>query len=324
MTDIRTPDDEITTPGYFYSPFREGWWYQGATYPGHSDYSVDWNRRTKDGGWLDDRGDPVLAAADGTVVDVVESDGTVKVNHFGGLWQTVYRHMQPTLVKEGQKVQRGDIVGRIGEAGNAPNGTHLHMEVWKRDKTSEPFRRTKQRFMGRAIEASVGDSNTTAAGTDMPGPVMVQGPPARATWESAFKEAAKALTETRTLLETVRDARDAARAERDAASQQAEELTASLKVATDALDAAKARIAELEAGQTPTDCATVEAERDAAEAERDAALKDLLTAQKDRDAAKLAAEQALTALERCEAAAAPHEAFVAEVDAARQKLREAV
>ena len=70
MTTIRTPDDEVTTPGWFLPPFTEGWWYQGATYPGHSDFAVDFNRRTVSGGWLQDDGDPVLAAADGTVAEV--------------------------------------------------------------------------------------------------------------------------------------------------------------------------------------------------------------------------------------------------------------
>jgi hypothetical protein len=51
---IRTPEDEVTTAGYLYAPFREGWTYQGATYAGHSDWSVDWNRRTPAGGWLED------------------------------------------------------------------------------------------------------------------------------------------------------------------------------------------------------------------------------------------------------------------------------
>jgi hypothetical protein len=70
MADIRTPDDEVTKPGWFTLPFTEGWTYQGATYAGHSDFSVDWNRRTLSGAWLDDTGDPVLAIADGIFAEV--------------------------------------------------------------------------------------------------------------------------------------------------------------------------------------------------------------------------------------------------------------
>ncbi len=68
MGDIRTPDDE--RPDWLYLPVTPGWWYELATYPGHSDYSVDINRRTKAGAWVNDEGDPVLAAQDGTVAAV--------------------------------------------------------------------------------------------------------------------------------------------------------------------------------------------------------------------------------------------------------------
>lgn len=190
-TDIRTPDDERDTPGYFYPPFREGWWYQGQTYSGHSDFAVDWNRRTRTGGWLDDRGDPVLAAADGTVAEVTPVDGYVAIDHWGGTYRSEYRHMQPVTVKVGDKVQRGDRIGSIGEAGNAPNGTHLHHRQYRR--VGSEWRPIKQRFLGKPVEVSVSDSDTRPAGWNPPTPVMVQGPPPKATWQSAFREATKQL-----------------------------------------------------------------------------------------------------------------------------------
>ena len=42
--------------------------------------------------------------------------------------ETLYGHMNHVLVKAGQKVSRGDILGTMGRSGNA-TGVHLHYEV---------------------------------------------------------------------------------------------------------------------------------------------------------------------------------------------------
>ena len=58
----------------------------------------------------------------------------VRINHGvydGGLLQTRYAHMSKLLVKKGQNVYRGQIIGYMGSTGNA-TGQHLHFEVlWK-------------------------------------------------------------------------------------------------------------------------------------------------------------------------------------------------
>lgn len=186
---IRTPDDEITTAGYFLPPFKAGLTYQGVTYPGHSDFAVDFNRRTPEGGWLPDDGDPVLAAADGTVVQVDVPDGFVMLQHKGG-YRTEYRHMQPVEVVKGQRVRRGDRIGRIGEAGNAPNGTHLHHRHWQR--VDRVWRSIPMTFAGARVAVSVLSDNRPDT-WDPPAPVYVVGPPRRATWERAYKAARTAL-----------------------------------------------------------------------------------------------------------------------------------
>ena len=208
MPDIRTPDDEVSTPGYFYPPFKEGLTYEGQTYGGHTDYSVDWNRRTPSGGWLEDRGDPVLAAQDGTVSAIEASNGAVFVNHFGGTYRTEYRHMDPVLVKIGQKVNRGDIVGRIGAVGISPSSgftpsPHLHHVHWK--KVNGEWRRIQQSFEGKAIRVSVGDSDSRPKEWTPPAKVYVQGPPPKATWESAYKEAKKVIATLTADLQTAND-----------------------------------------------------------------------------------------------------------------------
>lgn len=244
---IRTPDDEIDRPGYFYPPFKEGWWYQGATYAGHSDAAVDWNRRTKTGGWLDDTGDPVYAAADGYVAQVDKGDGLVMLRHWGGTYSTEYRHMTGPFPKVGDKVQRGDRIGSIGNvAGDGRSfGAHLHHVHYRGAK------RIRQSFYDQPVEVSVLDSDTRPDGWKAPDPVMLQGPPPKATWESSFKEASKALSKAldavaaqkaQTSLAT--DERDQARAEVAGYQSQVEQLEADLA-------SAQSRIEILESATQP-------------------------------------------------------------------------
>lgn len=204
MTDIRTPDDEIDKPGYFYPPFREGWNYQGATYGGHTDHSVDFNRRTPTGGWLEDDGHPVYAAADGHVSEVDEGDGLVMLNHWGGLYRTEYRHMKDIPVKVGQKVERGDRIGSIGNvAGDGRSfGSHLHHVHYRRDSTEEPWRRVKMRLEGKPIATSVPDSDSRPKAWSPPPPVNVVGPPPKATWASAYQDALDELVRVAATLAT--------------------------------------------------------------------------------------------------------------------------
>lgn len=211
MGDVRTPEDEIDKPGYFYPPFKEGWWYEGITYGGHSDYSVDWNRRIKDPkrGWVwkQDAGDPVFAQADGTVSEIEREGGAVYINHYGGLWRTESRHMTDIKVKVGDKVKRGDRIGSIGKVGvvAAVPSEHLHVVHWKRDSVTKPFERTKQSFNGKNIRTSVYNSDSKPSTWDAPEAEYVQGPPPRATWESAFKELNKKYTTSQVLIQSLRE-----------------------------------------------------------------------------------------------------------------------
>ena len=83
-----------------------------------------------------DEGAPVIAATDGTVEKLFFSDGgggiTAYVRSPDQRWTYYYAHLQgyaPGLA-EGQKVKRGQLIGRVGHTGNANSqGPHLHFAI---------------------------------------------------------------------------------------------------------------------------------------------------------------------------------------------------
>jgi murein DD-endopeptidase MepM/ murein hydrolase activator NlpD len=75
-------------------------------------------------------GQPVQATADGIVMVTGVQGGygkAVFLAHGYGL-TTRYGHLSAITVKPGQRVRRGDVVGRVGNTGRS-TGYHLHYEV---------------------------------------------------------------------------------------------------------------------------------------------------------------------------------------------------
>ena len=78
------------------------------------------------------KGTPVYATADGVVSREKGGSGygiVVILNH-GYSYQTLYAHLSKKVVKPGQKVKRGQLIGYVGNTGLS-FGTHLHYEVIK-------------------------------------------------------------------------------------------------------------------------------------------------------------------------------------------------
>ncbi len=75
-------------------------------------------------------GDPVLATNDGVVVlvrDCFASGKSIAIAHGGGLF-SVYFHLSDFDVRHGDRVRRGQAIGRIGATGRV-TGPHLHFGI---------------------------------------------------------------------------------------------------------------------------------------------------------------------------------------------------
>jgi len=85
------------------------------------------------------RGTPVKASGDGKVIKAGRNGGygrVVEIEHANG-YVTRYAHLSRISVKVGQRVTRGQTVGKVGSTGRS-TGPHLHYEVRKSDKARNP------------------------------------------------------------------------------------------------------------------------------------------------------------------------------------------
>jgi len=85
------------------------------------------------------RGSRVLAAFDGKVLFAGWYGGYGKLvilDHGGGT-STLYGHLSAILVKPGQVVARGQLIGNVGSTGYT-TGPHLHYEVRQNGRPIEP------------------------------------------------------------------------------------------------------------------------------------------------------------------------------------------
>lgn len=89
------------------------------------------------------RGTPIYATGAGTVKKAQISyrktgyGNQVEINHGFG-YVTKYAHMQKIVVKKGQKVNRGDLIGYVGSTGGS-TAPHCHYEIIKDGKKIDPI-----------------------------------------------------------------------------------------------------------------------------------------------------------------------------------------
>ena len=82
----------------------------------------------------------------GNFVKIINDDGTV----------CLYAHMEYTSVKVGQRVSKGQVIGRMGNSGNSFGG-HLHWELWScndyyKNIDPSPFLSPKEIVLPSSVE----------------------------------------------------------------------------------------------------------------------------------------------------------------------------
>ncbi len=111
-------------------------------------------------------GTDIYATGDG-IIESVESSmrgygNSIIINHGYG-YKTLYGHMSSFNVKQGQKVRRGDIIGRVGDSGLS-TAPHLHYEVLRNGEKVNPvnyyFNDLSANEYERMIEISIKSGQT--------------------------------------------------------------------------------------------------------------------------------------------------------------------
>lgn len=84
-------------------------------------------------------GSPILAWWAGTVITVASQPSGCGnyVLIRSGKWEHLYCHNQEVLVNEGDRVQTGQIIARLGNTGRS-SGPHCHFELWFDDTNLDP------------------------------------------------------------------------------------------------------------------------------------------------------------------------------------------
>ena len=89
-------------------------------------------------------GTPIVAAADGTVIEANSTDswgyswGYYVLIYHNGTYTTRYAHMSSVAVSTGQYVTAGTVIGYEGATGNV-TGPHLHFEVYENGVRVDPM-----------------------------------------------------------------------------------------------------------------------------------------------------------------------------------------
>ena len=95
------------------------------------------------------QGTPIMTTASGKVIETGYTSGNgnyVKIKH-DGTYTTQYLHMSKILVRRGQSVQQGQIIGKVGSTGLA-TGPHVCYRFWKNGVQVDPL---KQKLPTSAI-----------------------------------------------------------------------------------------------------------------------------------------------------------------------------
>ncbi len=86
-------------------------------------------------------GTPIKASNAGRVIysgNTIKGYGNLIIIRHSKEYVTIYAHNQVNLVEEGEWVERGQIIGKVGKTGRA-SGPHLHFEIRRNNKPIDPI-----------------------------------------------------------------------------------------------------------------------------------------------------------------------------------------
>ena len=104
------------------------------------------------------QGSPIRACADGVVAlvdDLYFSGNAVYINHGDGVF-TSYLHMSKPLVKPGEQVKRGQVIGLVGATGRV-TGPHLHLGLVVQGESVDPQPLLAPAEQGKAAPSAGGE-----------------------------------------------------------------------------------------------------------------------------------------------------------------------
>lgn len=84
-------------------------------------------------------GTPVICTAEGVIdkAEFKEGYGNMVLARHGEEYATLYTQLQEFIVRPGQKVEKGQVIGYLGESG-INTGPHLHYEVHRNGERVNP------------------------------------------------------------------------------------------------------------------------------------------------------------------------------------------
>lgn len=89
-----------------------------------------------------------IPAKYGTYIQAIESGKVLKISRdlerglfiiieHSSEYKSHYFHLSRSNIKEGQTINKGDIIGRVGTSGSS-TGPHLHLEIHRNNKPIDP------------------------------------------------------------------------------------------------------------------------------------------------------------------------------------------
>jgi murein DD-endopeptidase MepM/ murein hydrolase activator NlpD len=86
-------------------------------------------------------GTPIKASNAGIVIyagSTIKGYGNMIIVRHSEEYVTVYAHNQVNLVKERDRIEKGQVIGKVGQTGRA-TGPHLHFEIRRNNKPVDPL-----------------------------------------------------------------------------------------------------------------------------------------------------------------------------------------